>query len=337
MRFSVVIPSYRRPEVLKTCLMALSRQTRLPDEVLIVRRSNDDLTADLMNSEIGKLVPLREVPIGPNDHFGIALNAGIMASTGDYVALTDDDAEPPVDWIEQIISKFDDPQIAGVGGRDVQANAVGTAEEVGIVKWHGLVVGNHHIGVGSARDVDVLKGVNCCFRGEPIRAIGVDPRLKGSGTVVHTELSMCLPLRRAKYRLVYDPKIALLHHIAPRQDGDHNNRGGFNGTALRDAVHNETVILWEYLNWPRRMIFLTFGLLVGTRRSPGVMQIPRSAVRYKSVRNALERWLCTLKGRYGGLCTLYSEALNFRYGQSKNVLTLAPKKNLCAVPQRIKD
>ena len=33
---------------------------------------------------------------------------------------------------------------------------------------------------GAARDVDFLKGVNWAFRGELLRGLGIDPRLRGA-------------------------------------------------------------------------------------------------------------------------------------------------------------
>jgi GT2 family glycosyltransferase len=251
-----------------------------------------------------QLHSVREVVIGPNDNFALALNAGIMASTGDFVALTDDDAEPSSDWIERLVEHFNDPSIAGVGGRDVQIQNPGNAEIVGIVKWYGKIIGNHHIGAGQARDVDVLKGVNCCFRGDSIRAIGVDQRLHGTGTVMHTELSLCLPLRRAGFRLVYDPTLMVLHHIAPRGDGDNNNRGGFNGPALRDIVHNETLVILEHLPWFRKVLYLSWGFLIGSLSAPGVLQIPRAIGKFGRVGEVIARWRYALAGRCAALVKL---------------------------------
>lgn len=276
--FSVVVPTYRRPEVLQGCLRALHAQAREPIEVLVCRRSSDAGTADFLASAPGELRRLvREVVIGPDDNFGKSLDAGIRASVGDLVALTDDDAEAPPDWLERLAAPYADAGVAGVGGRDVILGHPPRADVVGRVAWYGRIVGNHHTGRGAQRDVDVLKGVNCSFRGELVRALGVDPRLRGAGNVVHTELSICLPLRRAGWRLVYDPAITVAHHVAPRRDGDDNHRGGFNAAAFADALYNERMLVREHLGAAGRAAYAAWALCLGTRHAPGVAQLPRVA------------------------------------------------------------
>lgn len=291
---SVVVPTYRRPEVLLTCLKALHQQTLEPMEVLVCRRETDTLTGEAiagLSEEARRLI--REVVIGPDDNFAKSLDAGIRSSQGEFVALTDDDAEPPADWLEKLIAGFSDTSIAGVGGRDVQTGKEPSKRVVGKVTWYGKVIGNHHIGVGPARDVDVLKGVNCCFRGELAREIGIDPRLRGRGTVIHTELSLCLPLRKAGWRLIYDPAITTLHHIVPRADGDMNNRGGFDELAASDIIHNQTLILREYLSPAGNLAFGVFAELIGTRSAPGLILLLTPRV----LKPRIARWRACFLGR----------------------------------------
>ena len=92
-----------------------------------------------------------------------ALNAGLAHCTGDVLAITDDDAAPRSHWLARIEGHFaSDPKIGAVGGRDwIYHDGVvelGDSTVVGRILWFGRVVGNHHRGVGPARDVDLLKG-----------------------------------------------------------------------------------------------------------------------------------------------------------------------------------
>lgn len=291
---SVIVPTYRRPDVLKTCLAALHAQTLPPMEILVCRRITDVLTGDalaVMPSEERHLV--REVIIGPDDNLTMAMNAAIHVSQGDYVAFTDDDAEAPADWLQLLLAGFTDEKIAGVGGRDILAGAESCACVVGMVTWYGKVIGNHHIGTGPARNVDVLKGVNCCYRGDLLRQVGVDQRLRGRGNVVHCELAICLALRREGWRLIYNPSITVMHRIAPRGDGDTNNRGGFDAPAMIDAVHNQTVLLVEHLSPFRRAAFRAWSSILGTRATPGVFRIMLPTV----LPPRFARWMAGRAGR----------------------------------------
>lgn len=305
---SVVIPTYRRPDVLLGCLKALGCQRHIPMEVLVCRRVNDELTAGCLDSFPSERYPfLRQIIVGPNDNFGASLNAGIMASCGDLVVLTDDDAEAPEDWLQKLVESFTTSTIAGVGGKDLQPhNPPGEMKQVGKVSWYGRVTGNHHIGIGEAREVDVLKGVHCCLRGELAKSIGIDLRLRGAGMVMHTELSLCLPLRKRGCKIIYDPSITVLHHTAPRQDGDPTGRGGFDSQAQISAVHNETLSLLDYLSWPSRLAFWLWSLSVGTRAAPGIAQIVRLVLTGQPIGLALRRGVATLSGRLRGTWTWLS-------------------------------
>jgi len=170
---------------------------------------------------------------------------------------------------------------------------------VGKVQWFGRVVGNHHLGVGEPRYVDVLKGVNCAYRRAAILPVGFDERLLGAGAQVHNDLSLSLRLRRAGWKLVYDPEVAVDHYPAPRFDED--QRRSFNATTFGDMVHNETLVLLEHLPPMRRFVFGFWALFVGTRSAPGLVQWLRLSL--CEGRLASTKLQAALKGRADGLRT----------------------------------
>ena len=283
---SVLVPSWRRPDALERCLHALAAQTRAPIEVVVATRADDPGTTRVLEAFGPSFpVPLRRASTATPGVIA-AMNAALSECHGEIVALTDDDAEPRTDWL------------AGAGGRDWQPLERGNRETVGRVQWFGRVIGNHHLGAGPPRDVDVLKGVNCAFRAQLLRVLGFDLRLAGSGAQMFWELALCLPLRRAGWRLVYDPAIAVEHHIAPRHDDDQRHRGVFAAPPQADAVHNETLVLLEHQQGAARLAFAVWALLVGTRLEPGLAQLPRLIL--GGDRYALARWRATLDGRLRG-------------------------------------
>ena len=295
---SVLVPSWRRPDALKRCLYALGRQTRAPFEVVVGLRANDTESTDCLDA-LGATWPFpirRAVTAEP----GViaAMNAALAECRGDIIALTDDDTEPHADWIERISMGFDGAQIGGVGGRDWQTKERTDRTDVGRVQWFGRVIGNHHLGAGSARAVDVLKGANAAYRARLLRAVGFDTRLLGTGAQMFWELALCLPLRRAGWTLVFDPKIAVEHHIAPRHGDDQRHRGLFASAPQRDAVHNETLVLLEHQQGFARLAFVAWAWLVGTRTEPGLAQLPRLLL--LGDRTAIARWRATLTGRMLG-------------------------------------
>jgi len=294
---SVIVPSWRRPEELQRCLRALASQRLRPLEVVVGARSGDDETIRVAEA-LGRAAGLHVITVAAKEPGVIAaMSAALSRCSGEIIALTDDDAEPRPDWLERLAAALGNPRVGGAGGRDWQPTERADRADVGRVQWFGRVIGNHHLGAGPARAVDVLKGVNMAIRAPLLRPTGFDGRMRGAGAQMFWELALCLPIRRAGWTLVYDPAIAVEHHIAVRHDADQRHRGVFAAGPQVDAVHNETLVLLEHLRAPGRVAFLLWAMLVGTRLEPGVAQVPRLLLRGDV---AFGAWLATLRGRIEG-------------------------------------
>lgn len=264
---AVLVPSYRRPSDLTRCLSAIGAQIVAIDQVIVVVRGDDTETRAVVASARSEFTITEVVSDRPGQV--AALNAGLRAVECDITAITDDDAAPRPDWVSRLLQHFVDPGVAAVGGRDVVHGADdGFDPLVGRVGWQGRVTGNHHRGIGAVRTVDVLKGSNMAFRTEWLRRFGFDERLRGTGAQVHNDLMVCLQIRGAGGRLLYDPEVLVDHYPARRPAGDH--RTHLSLAAVSDEVHNETLALMEFLPPWRRLLWLMWAFLWGTRRNPGL-------------------------------------------------------------------
>lgn len=298
MRATVVVPTYRRAADLTKCLAAIRMQTRAADVVIVTVRADDAESTAVIDTLSPSWPALKRVTLA-RPGVVAAMNAALDAADGDILALTDDDAEPEPDWLERLLAVFEtDARVAGAGGRDVQEGAEACASEVGRLQWFGRTIGNHHVGLGGARHVDVLKGVCCAFRLAPLRDVRFDERLRGAGAQVHWELALCLALREKGWLLVYDPAIRVRHHVGVRHDADQLHRGRFDVEPHENAVFNETLAVAEHLSAPRRAAFRAWSLLVGTAAEPGLLQLPRIALRER--RTALARFAATQRARAQG-------------------------------------
>jgi glycosyltransferase involved in cell wall biosynthesis len=274
MKISVIVPTYRRPKDLARCLEALRQQTRPVDELLVVVRDTDAETWAFLEETSPKLPPFYALEVKTSGVIA-AMNIGLDSASGEIIAFTDDDAAPHPDWLERIEFYFlSDQRIGGVGGRDWVYHGTqledGANKVVGKLQWFGRVIGNHHIGTGEPREVDILKGVNMSFRRTAILEKRFDERMRGTGAQVHFELAFTLPLRQKGWKIIYDPKVAVDHYPAQRYDED--QRKSFNSLAIINAVHNETLIKLEYLPSLQRFAFLVWAILVGTREARGFLQ-----------------------------------------------------------------
>ncbi|MEH2283457.1 MAG: glycosyltransferase [Nostoc sp.] len=274
MRNTVLIPTYRRPQDLSRCLLALQKQTKPVDQVIVVVRDTDTETWQFLAQLNAHNLPLHTVKVAQPGVVA-ALNAGLTAVEGDIVSITDDDAAPHPDWLERIAAYFTyDSRLGGLGGRDWVHHGSKLEDEsrlvVGQLQWFGRVIGNHHLGVGEPREVDILKGVNMSFRTQAIGQLRFDERMRGTGAQVHFEMAFTLALKRAGWKIIYDPNVAVDHYPAQRFDED--KRNNFNEIAFINLVHNETLVLLEHLPFIRRIIFLFWAVFVGTCDSLGLVQ-----------------------------------------------------------------
>jgi glycosyltransferase involved in cell wall biosynthesis len=274
MKITVIIPTYRRTQDLERCLTAIHKQARPVDEVVLVVRDSDHETWQFLTTFDPLLLPLRATTVSVPGVVA-AMNAGLDVAQGDIIAFTDDDAAPHSNWLAHIEAHFlADDRIGGVGGRDWVYHGKhledGVCPVVGQVHWFGRVIGNHHKGVGAPREVDVLKGVNMSFRRQAIQGLHFDRRMLGTGAQVHFEVAFCLSLRRAGWKLIYDPQVGVNHYPAQRFDEDQRHQ--FNSIAVVNAVHNETLALLEHLSPMQRLAFLFWSALIGTRDAMGLIQ-----------------------------------------------------------------
>jgi cellulose synthase/poly-beta-1,6-N-acetylglucosamine synthase-like glycosyltransferase len=306
MKITVLIPTYRRSKDLERCLEALKRQTNPADELLLVVRDMDEETHEFLRSFEVDDLPLRVVDVLVPGQVA-ALNAGLAAATGDIIAITDDDAAPHPDWLERVEGHFlADATIGAVGGRDwvyengsTEPLSVNTFVTVGKLQWFGRAIGNHHLGTGSAREVDILKGANMSYRKAALFNIKFGEHLHGTGAQVDNDMAFSLAVKSRGWKLLYDPKVAVDHFPAQRFDED--QRSQFNPIAQKNMAHNETLVLLQHLPTFRKVVYLGWALLVGTRRVPGLVQILRFLPAQKQL--SIQRGLVSFKGRMAGIKT----------------------------------
>jgi len=114
LELSIVVPSYKRPELLTRCLEQLLPQldaVRGGVEILVVDDGGGE--AEFAASLDPRISVLRSGGVGP----GRARNVGIFAARGDLVAFTDDDALVATDWVAKIIQGFAErPDALGIRG-----------------------------------------------------------------------------------------------------------------------------------------------------------------------------------------------------------------------------
>jgi GT2 family glycosyltransferase len=115
-RASIIIVTYNNLSLTRLCLESLFRNTDYPNyEVIAVdNNSTDDTQSYLVKlseyHENLKII-LNETNLG----FAKANNQGIRQSSGDYIALLNNDTVAPRGWLSRLLKHLDDPKVGMVG------------------------------------------------------------------------------------------------------------------------------------------------------------------------------------------------------------------------------
>ncbi|MFH0938792.1 MAG: glycosyltransferase [Planctomycetota bacterium] len=116
MRISVVIPTLNAGPQFAELLKSLrAQQPSPPSEIIVVDSGSQDDTCKLACDSGGRVVELNE----PFNH-GLTRDIGIGSANGDIIFLTVQDAAPASnDCLARMMAPFDDPEVAGVTGRQI--------------------------------------------------------------------------------------------------------------------------------------------------------------------------------------------------------------------------
>lgn len=117
--FSIIIPTYNRPEKLTICLEFLTRLDYPRDrlEAIIV----DDGSPMSLDTVVAPFVQHLTVKLIRQDNAGpaAARNQGSAHAKGQFLAFTDDDCQPDPDWLQALAQAFTEFSDALLGGHTI--------------------------------------------------------------------------------------------------------------------------------------------------------------------------------------------------------------------------
>ncbi|MBW7567703.1 glycosyltransferase family 2 protein [Chromobacterium subtsugae] len=136
MRLSVIISTLSRKETLVRLLENISRQTRLPEEIVIVEAGSGNLGPSDIPVSIRELI----VTIYPYQaSLAYSRESGRKTATGDVIVFFDDDIIIPNTYIEDVASyMLENQDIMGVGGTYTDENVT---KRVDKSLWVGRLLG----------------------------------------------------------------------------------------------------------------------------------------------------------------------------------------------------
>ncbi|WP_205589899.1 glycosyltransferase family 2 protein [Mucilaginibacter celer] len=118
MQISIVIPTYKRPQLLSKCLKALQLQllNKQEFEILVISDGPDQETRAAV-SDFNRLLNIRYFGLPDKKGPAAARNLGWLNAKAAVVAFTDDDCRPDNRWLTAILAEVDPTRAQAFTGR----------------------------------------------------------------------------------------------------------------------------------------------------------------------------------------------------------------------------
>lgn len=208
---SVVIVLYNQAGLTLRTLTALADQQDVSFETIIVDNASQDETDALLERTHGATI----IRNAENQGFLLAANQGAAAATGRHILFLNNDAYPHRDSLAAAVRRLDNHADVGVvGGRILLVD--GSLQEAGCVVFQDGSTAGYGRGDSPVRpdyrfvrDADYVSGAFLLIRKPLWQALGgFDTRL---APAYYEDTDLCLRVRKAGFRVVYDPAVVLTH------------------------------------------------------------------------------------------------------------------------------
>ncbi len=214
---TVVVCTYNRYQYLAALLAKLEVQNAyFSYEIMIVDNSDDETAKAEFYTKVQLPAMARVLPSSPPG-LSRARNIGLQAAKGDYIAFIDDDAEPSLDWLREIVGVFEQYHDAAVVGGPIFP--IWPIDRPGWIpaKHQGCLTVLHYGDERKPLEYGYVYGANICFRVDALRAIGgFREQLGRQGTAAllsNEEAQVQDELRKRGYSICYAPKAGVFHHV----------------------------------------------------------------------------------------------------------------------------
>jgi GT2 family glycosyltransferase len=241
----VVIPSWNGRQWLKGCLDALRAQDFRDFEVLLVDDASTDGSAGYVKAHFPEVNIVQKTR---REGFAKTANAGVKASSGEYVVLLNTDTRPTRSWLGELVRTMDGspPEVGSLASCMVQMDNPHLIDSAGdILTWYGQALkrGNRKPVSGCDCTGGILSACAgaALYRREFLQETG---GFDGEFGSYLEDIDLGLRGRLSGYTCTYVPSATVLH------------KGHGSGIPHRDYIRlvtrNRLMLFWK--NIPLRLL-----------------------------------------------------------------------------------
>ncbi|MHC4661202.1 MAG: glycosyltransferase family 2 protein [Planctomycetota bacterium] len=220
---SVIIPNYEGENYLPACFRALAGQVFRRFEVVVV----DNGSKDESRAVVRRLAPsmpfmLKYIDLGTNRGFSYAVNRGIEHSSGEFVALLNNDTECDREWLSALVNEMTErPETGFLASNILLKSSPGNYDCTGhCITTAGI--GEVHNRWQPVRENERSRGVfGACaaasmYRREALLEVGP---LDESYFMYYEDLDLDMRLRMAGFSCRYVPEAVVYHRLGAAARG----------------------------------------------------------------------------------------------------------------------
>ncbi len=203
---TIVIPNWNGEHLLQSHLPGVIGASNNA-EIIVVDDGSSDSSVHLISSQFPNVTLIQKKH---HEGFSSAVNAGVLAATGDIIVLLNSDVEPEKDFLQPLLDHFSDASVFAIGCLD---KSIEKNKEVlrgrGKAGWRkGFFI--HDRGEVDKKTTAWVSGGSGAFRKS------IWQKLRGMDTLFNPfyweDIDLSYRALKAGYRLIFEPKSIVRHY-----------------------------------------------------------------------------------------------------------------------------
>jgi len=233
--YSIVIPNWNGKKLLEKNLPTVLKAAEKAETIIV-----DDASTDDSVSFTKKHFPsVKLIEKKNNEGFSAAVNYGVLQASGDIVVLLNTDIEPDKDFIEPLLSHFEDPKVFAVGCLDksVEKDSIVLRGRGEAVFKKGFYV--HRKGEVDKNDTAWVSAGSGAFRKSIWRELGGLDEL--FNPFYWEDIDISYRALKLGYSIIFESKSVVTHrHEEGAIKSQHHQK-----KIIRTSYRNQLIFIWK--------------------------------------------------------------------------------------------